>query len=728
MAKEIAAPSVKPFVAERVEPSTSMSERDDYDTVTIFGSSLILVVAESYYLARIGLGFHVAPVWRTAGAGLFLISVPGALARFSGPSGSSSTQARPSLHAWLTVATLLTLAALGWATRVFEFDLALPVALVGVLALAITAMRWSWPKGKLSLTLLVAVVALFSAWIVAVAWGWNDHLHPLALETLLTGGKVNPDTLFHASIASMMDTYGTPSTGLNGVPYLAYHYGSHWLLVQFGYLVGVDPFDAYQLVYPTVFVPLLLVSLLRFALDLRPMFVSKARWRPLLADWVFWAVLAAIVIGILPALWVEEISSSYRQPIVSESYNIGLSVSLLFGSALVWFWTHDAKDGERGNWQKTILLWTTLAGLTTALGFLKISLMALVVVALLYLFIRTELFRKPRYLVAMVLVVLSALVSYRITSVGNGGSVGGFLSLRDQAGQLLYLTKNFVLPVHLAWTILFVVIRVYQTGVTSWHQLFENVRHRKLLDVEVLLVVAIFGMGPLVMLDTGNNGYFFSDAQRWMAAAMLLGMVNLAYHAQLPKWIRLAKQPAAALPLIALSASMATAVILNIALPALHAVRRTVEVREAIANSKSFSDPAVQFLVNLRSRPRSERANTLLYIPRTVTGFWDRPQTLCWARPFIAPALSGIALIDGLPTAPCKQTLFGYPTYSEANRSEKRPDLTSIEICSRADQLGFQHIVIAVADNSGNLSPFDLRCPPTKSSSSTKGPRSAESA
>lgn len=73
--------------------------------------------------------------------------------------------------------------------------------------------------------------------------------------------KAHADTLFHASIASMIKQYHMPSTGLHGLIEISYHVLSHRVLAAFSVLGGVSVLEAYGFIQIIFLNPLLIFSL-----------------------------------------------------------------------------------------------------------------------------------------------------------------------------------------------------------------------------------------------------------------------------------------------------------------------------------------------------------------------------------------------------------------------------------------------------------------------------------
>jgi hypothetical protein len=111
-------------------------------------------------------------------------------------------------------------------------------------------------------------------------------------------------------------------------------------------------------------------------------------------------------------------------------------------------------------------------------------------------------------------------------------------------------------------------------------------------------------------------------------------------------------------------------------------------------------------LVALYSLPKEEKRVTLLYIPKSNRAYWDlldisgpdlvgRPQ-FAWAIPFVAPALSGLALLDGLPNPediPIDGG-YGYGFYPRVKEPRRPSDQTRDAFCRKASGMGFRRILV----------------------------------
>ena len=170
--------------------------------------------------------------------------------------------------------------------------------------------------GTVGLSVAVSTVCL------VVVWG-SGVLTP-HVGANLAGGSGHVDTLMHLAGTRMLATYGVFTTGLDGIPYFPYHWGSHAILHGLVKATGVPIWAGYSLLFPVVWVPLFLRMFVECTLVCTG---SMHRWQSLnpvvsLASvlFVIWPVSMLSFAGGVPS------GLQYIIPWVSES----LVISLVF--------------------------------------------------------------------------------------------------------------------------------------------------------------------------------------------------------------------------------------------------------------------------------------------------------------------------------------------------------------------------------------------------------------
>ncbi|MCI5114374.1 MAG: hypothetical protein D3921_07270 [Candidatus Electrothrix sp. AW1] len=140
----------------------------------------------------------------------------------------------------------------------------------------------------------------------------------------LYAGNVHQDTLFHASIASMIKNYGVSSTGLHGLVETPYHTLSHVLMGAVSLLSHKGVVEVYGVANWVLFAPLLIFSITVFCAMLDR---SSRLALPLL-----WGV-TSVLLTVMPFLFRRW--SVWNSFFVSESYLVSLGLFLL-GSGLLY--------------------------------------------------------------------------------------------------------------------------------------------------------------------------------------------------------------------------------------------------------------------------------------------------------------------------------------------------------------------------------------------------------
>lgn len=115
---------------------------------------------------------------------------------------------------------------------------------------------------------------------------------------------------------------------------------------------------------------------------------------------------------------------------------------------------------------------------------------------------------------------------------------------------------------------------------------------------------------------------------------------------------------------------------------------------------------ALQDLANL---PLLEKKKTLLFIPQSNRLYWDL-QKQCYDAPLFAPAITGIAMIDGLPAADCKLGNYMYESYQLRKEPQSSLDKTKETLCKKALAKGFSQVIVIDADANHNILQSNLSC------------------
>jgi len=121
----------------------------------------------------------------------------------------------------------------------------------------------------------------------------------------------------------------------------------------------------------------------------------------------------------------------------------------------------------------------------------------------------------------------------------------------------------------------------------------------------------------------------------------------------------------------------------------------------------------ISLLFDIEKESNAYKRETALYIPKTFDVYWD---ISCDSHmpPFIAPAITNMAMIEGLPMkdSSCYTHYFdyGYSTYyllgKKAEYLEMYPEL----ICRKAQEQGFNRVIEITQDSLGKIITITHEC------------------
>ena len=709
----------------------------DHVSAAVFGSLLSIGLAFIYWLGRTGFANPIRPIAVTVGLALFVICVPTAISVFTRPKSEVGEETSIWRSASLLGLACFGLTALaGMLAYPTTINLGIPILVAGIVGFVVMLFFWIEGSKISSIVLLIVVAVVFSAWTAGIAWG-TRYKTPLFWEQLSDKADVHHDPLYYVSMANSMRSYGVPSTALDGVPYTPYHYGSAWLNAQWSDLAGVDVLTFYSL-GPTVFIaPVFLFGLLLFAGEARSVWRTKKQERQPLEliqeDWLAVVALIGATIGFIPSTTMDAFAIWNRHLLISESYLTGLSVFTLCCALAVGWWF--SRAGHRRP-SDIVFLLVIVPVLLAGLGFLKVSLMLLTLAAFYWTILRNRLYKDPVYLVSALLALVASLVTFKLVSNPdqNQGLVP-FSFMRYYADVKAW--PWFILA-HFFWSWVYIALRIYEEKVPTLSDLWAAIKSGRLLDAEIVAVIAICGFlpGELITIH-GGSAVYFSDVQRWVAMPLVIASASRILRQRREPFIRSwwTSTPLRTVAIWVIAIPVAITVLLNVSRAVRGAVLQNASLRgnfytyagSSPSNLRAMTNPHMlaagmqkapdyQLISTLRSldaAPREMKGKTLLFIPQADSAFWRifAESDRCSYAPLVAPATSGMALLDGMPPASCDLTdQYDMTVYSRRTVPQTPADVTPAALCSRAIHKGFRRVVVLTSDGGGKYSTPTLTC------------------
>jgi hypothetical protein len=659
----------------------------------------------------------------------------------------------------LTLAGLALVVGCGAEHSGLAYVFARAFAIFGAAALVLRLLQHARNVVALRVVSLCLFALLLGLYAAGSVWG-DGFENPLFVENLCNG-YAHIDTLYLATLANMLRTYGVSSTGLDGLPFVPYHFGSPWIFARVSNLLDLPVIDFYNLAYPVIFAPFVVFSLLTFAVSVAEIWrrsshvpepssgkaVPSSRMDSLGAPHLltapfnagfrmpgilFWFLAAAGVIGVLPRGIPVEPLTRAAAIFASESYGLAIAVALL-GIAAVSALSRDIATAPRVRRIDVLLGFVFLCALPSVVGLLKISVVMLLVAAAVWFFVRLRLYRYKIMTASFIYALIFLYWDWLFIYTPEYGRRSGFAPFGLLKALVGFTWWSYYWLLCYAWTLLFVALRLREEGTRTLGEVWAAFRERRLLDVEFVLIIAVVGSVPEILLGDYSSVHYFTDDQHWLALGLTLAFVlrpassgrreNLATPAADPVtarpqfrvagagqntgWLDRISLPKVLASLLGLfvvgTLALNTSVLLSGVAGILKAslelspaatspldaawngdlsqARQILDRQVAAVDQRMRTDKnIIRVLRDLGRLPLKEKRRTLLYIPKTNLQFWDLLHTAYSPKvgPFVAPALSGIAMLDGLywPSKDDPWSVYGYEEYDYPYATppyEKRP-------------------------------------------------------
>jgi hypothetical protein len=344
---------------------------------------------------------------------------------------------------------------------------------------------------------------------------------------------------------------------------------------------------------------------------------------------------------------------------------------------------------------------------------------------------------------------------------GNPGSPPPFSYLRDILPAGWWPLFFFV---HFVWAWLYVILRLREARVRKWRDLREAIRSRSILDVEAITLLTIAGAAPGVLLPVGLNAFYFSDVQRWFALALVLSATAslIALRDRLRGKLADGMFAPTRILAVCIGIPLAFVAVLNFThwaggmighnMASRREIRdRThaspfglktalVQAAKGVVHGRSSGlaelqhgalDPLfdggklrsglradsnyriISALDALQKLPSSEKRRTFVFIPQSLGSYWNllRTPDKCGYASLITPAVTGMAMIDGLPPLGCKtSTLFELMRFEPRTSQQTLEDAAPASLCAKARHWGGDQVIVLSDLPSAGIVARRIRC------------------
>jgi hypothetical protein len=558
----------------------------------------------------------------------------------------------------------------------------------------------------------IILYSFLSLWIVSVIWG-GYHLRPTFIETLVVSKPYffdqefyNADTLYNLSIAHMIKNYGEASTGLDGIPSIYYHYGSHWIMAQLSKFTGIHLVHMYSFGYPLIFIPLFFHVFLQFVFRVQEWLFKKTD-----GGLLFVLLLMCLFIGVPHHLYAGGLLGI--SGLVNDSFIISLTILFAFLHTGLLFWQRNVKN----EWLFTFLTFLFIV----AAGIVKISTGYVLTGLVCYFFLRFGLYRQLKYWACLLIVIGGFLFTYWITAetlpfgirkVGGDEGIQQYIHFYKHTHTFEPVSwfGGFYLWLYLTVILVFVLLPL-PTSTNKVRYLWKN---KTMLPAEVSVVVALVGVLPsLLIAFNGGNSMYFSGIQLFVAGAFVLGFVP-ALSDKVVARSSMVKKPVSLSIKGILAVSLLLLMYKEVRWDFNKMIKINVQTRREIlgipvdpdwrvkydqSTFGIFSKPVHQaydtikfgkFVSALMQQEKNTSSSQLLFLNHQTlpTDFFRNIR--CIETSFIGPAFSGHAMLDGL-SYNCGIGMYGDGYYQHNFAGVPNPSQN--QICDKAASKGFTQVV-----------------------------------
>lgn len=666
--------------------------------IAVFASCLSFVLGLFYSIFRYGIeGFDLFDVIYPISLSWFIILVP-EIPQYYLKAISSPIKKILLSNYFLTSLLLILLAVLG--LFVLEENKLIPsvILIVSFLLIALTIYQVLKRKIKISLIFHLFMVIIFGLFIGLIFWGGN-YSHPLFFEKISLG-LAHVDTLYHISISNMINTYQDPSTGLDGTPYMPYHWASHALFAGMSKLTSIDGITFYNLYYPVIFIPLFLKTFLSLAVEYRHRVNNQKGSNSIMKE-IY--VIMIFFVGIISPLL-----GSF--PFVSESFTV--SFIFLFCLLGLVFLLKNLRFNISEHMVPFFMLLIYSSFLFFLVSFSKISVGFCFMGVGTYILFKFKAWRNIKLIASLIIFSLTFIFSFylaynRAYLEGEESSIlikiitgirDGFHRIDDLGFLFFYM-----------WPFLLLVWFIKKHQLNSWIKLKETIKSNQLIEIESLIVLCVVAFIPGLLV--GFNSFYFNSIQ------IIIGF--FLFISFLPQILPVSPFKFNESSSIDLTYNGIIILCLFSFISRMNSfekfIRDNAQLRFELTSDKNGQETDIKIvdrdfsdliyisesdiiskrkmygltmeLKEISGMNHAMKKKSCLFIPDSIDEYYYSQSFRPSGSSFVAPAITGIAMINGMPKE--KYLYYGFDTYGLRIENMDLGEASTI-----AFNKGFEYIIV----------------------------------
>jgi len=554
-------------------------------------------------------------------------------------------------------------------------------------------------------------VGLWTAFYLFVSeYSTSLYIECLSLGGIAGSGEI--DTLFHSSLANIINNYHTISTGLDGLIYTPYHIASHFIYGQLASILSFDGLSFYLVGFAVLGVPLFIKALLTFITILNNQWLKPINL----------LLLASGLTGMMHSTFSDWMGIWSNQ-LNSQSYCLALTFFFLLSSLILDSFkskVHESKDVAQ-----RIILILTISIATAVLIWIKVSVGILFCVLAAFIFLRVKAYKNKFWCILFGLILISSVGAFFSNLFKSPIEFVpfAFYKLQIKPNGILFHFLFFYL-----WLWMLLLFFFCSQKIKSYSHFINLLKNAKFLSLETAIIFAITASLPGCFVELpGGSEVYFSNVQYWFSLSILIGLnvpvllsntrifkavvvvlIILAGQNFVASGVKLfvhqysvRKKLSERIQSISTASNLLKTISERTSNQTLKFTVRVFRVTFLLGHAQSGLESmnSYQILKSLRSLAQVSNAktkDTLLFIPQTAKEYWymlDNRLNAPITSTFIAPAFSGLAMIDGLPPIEAKSNIYLFNNYQLRDKEQSPKDISPEIICRKAAKKGFSYVL-----------------------------------
>ena len=494
----------------------------------------------------------------------------------------------------------------------------------------------------------------------------------VAADHLLQVGLLRRDTLLHINIANMLKTYSRMSVGVDGPIGITYHCGYNWVMVQLSNVFGATVVKTYSFATLTVIVPFVFRVFGGYAVS-RRRFICAAEYKTddagaehsLIGRPVFWVIFCLAVSDFLPFDLSQRISMPSPEILNGWGYAFGVALSLIYYYYLEKDVLVISKIHGGGVTPANIGRIIFPTSLIFGMYLIKPPFAIMAFCSLGYFWIRLRLFKSTLVTLNLVFSLIGLIIAVILFRVDTNPD-------RYFAINIVLTYFPYGLLLYFAWSIILTVTVFNRHNIRTIAEAATLIKNRTLIGWELTMILAFGGLIWWLFIPLYGTYVYFAEVQKWIALGML--MTSLTFRSsqteqepvEQDRWTITSVFVCIFAFFVALNLFVQTNRQISVLGQYNKTARQYYSTAYQVAGenlSKIFSGQTIlpprkwngnpqtevmRLLRKLDHLPADAKKRSILYIPKTIKGYWRMTDDRTCA-PFIAGAAAGLAMIDGWP-------------------------------------------------------------------------------